>query len=272
MVSRLRVVLLTTETTHHLYFIKRLQQVQVVDLVGVFYEQKHYPDKEVSKKYLKKSNGIFDKCKRMFLNPYSNINFFRKRTESFESYRFFDNRPVVYPKEIPLIHVWTMNEESSISRLNELQPDVCVVFGTGVIKEKVLQIPPKGTINVHRGILPDYKGLDSDLWAIWNGDFAKIGTTIHFVDIGLDTGSILEQLTISLSSTEGIYSLRYYTTVIAADMVTRILLEFQKGEVDSRPQVGNGKYYSFMPYPIKWLTLLKYNRYMRSCSNGRQSF
>ena len=45
-----------------------------------------------------------------------------------------------------------------------------------------------GLINVHRGIINKYRGLDSDLWAIYHKDLDNIGVTIHKVDENLDTG------------------------------------------------------------------------------------
>ena len=54
-----------------------------------------------------------------------------------------------------------------------------------------VNIPKIGTINIHRGYAQSYRGLDSDLWAIYNEEFDKIGVTLHYVDEKLDNGRII---------------------------------------------------------------------------------
>ena len=66
-----------------------------------------------------------------------------------------------------------------------------VIGHTGILKENILAIPRIGTLNCHPGILPNYKGLDSIFWACYNKDFSNIGTSVHFVDKGIDTGDIV---------------------------------------------------------------------------------
>ena len=54
-----------------------------------------------------------------------------------------------------------------------MNPDLIITFGTGIVKPYIFNASKWGTINIHRGQIDKYRGLDSDLWAIKNKDFDK---------------------------------------------------------------------------------------------------
>jgi methionyl-tRNA formyltransferase len=67
--------------------------------------------------------------------------------------------------------VQQINSPEVINGLKELAPAliVSIRFG-GILKEKVINIPTKGIINLHSGILPRYKGVMATFWAMKNND------------------------------------------------------------------------------------------------------
>ena len=83
-----------------------------------------------------------------------------------------------------------VNDLGCVELVRDLRPDLTVSFGTGLIRRQLLELPGL-KVNVHRGILPAYRGLDSDLWASYYRDFGRIGTTVHELDEHFDTGSVI---------------------------------------------------------------------------------
>jgi len=83
------------------------------------------------------------------------------------------------------------NSEECLKILKHLHPDIIKIITTFIIKKPLLSIPRIGVVNTHAGILPQYRGIDSPLWAILDG--GKQGVTTHFVDEGIDTGPIICQ-------------------------------------------------------------------------------
>lgn len=74
-----------------------------------------------------------------------------------------------------------------------LAPEVMVVVGYGkIIPQQILDIPPRGILNVHASLLPRYRGAAPIQWAIANGE-TRTGVTTMRIDAGLDTGDILLQ-------------------------------------------------------------------------------
>ena len=66
------------------------------------------------------------------------------------------------------------------------------MYQVRLIPESIFQIPKYGTINIHAGHLPEYRGFAPINWAIINGE-SKICVTVHYIDETADTGDILNQ-------------------------------------------------------------------------------
>ena len=77
---------------------------------------------------------------------------------------------------------------------------------------------------MHRGNLKKYRGLDSELWAIYHDDYKEIKTTIHKINEKLDNGRILLSKKPTLTKTK-LYQLRFIMTKDASYMVDRILVK-----------------------------------------------
>ena len=161
---------------------------------------------------------------------------------------------------IPLcisIIVYTKSVNNIADELSNLH-DYGIVFGTGKIGERIIDQFSGKLINVHRGIIQEYRGLDSDLWAIYHNDFGDIGTTIHLVEKQLDAGPVINQGRILINKDMKIYQLRYYTTIMAADLV----IEAIEKNILPQPQSKLGRYYSHMPLILKKTVAEKFDKYV----------
>jgi methionyl-tRNA formyltransferase len=79
-------------------------------------------------------------------------------------------------------------------RLRELRPDVGVVVAYGhILKRELLELPPRGMVNVHPSLLPGLRGAAPVEWAIIRGH-ETTGVTIMQLDTGMDSGPILHQI------------------------------------------------------------------------------
>jgi methionyl-tRNA formyltransferase len=74
------------------------------------------------------------------------------------------------------------------------------VNGTRIITKKALTSSPATFINMHAGITPRYRGVHGAYWALVENNRKACGVTVHLVDPGIDTGSILAQTTIDPSN------------------------------------------------------------------------
>ena len=75
--------------------------------------------------------------------------------------------------------------------LRDLAPTVVVVLGTRIISPAVLAAVDCPFVNTHAGITPRYRGMHGGYWALTEGRPDLVGTTVHLVDAGIDTGAVL---------------------------------------------------------------------------------
>lgn len=91
----------------------------------------------------------------------------------------------------------------------KLRPDLAILaFVTDIIPEKILNVPPLGTICYHPSLLPRHRGASAINWAIIHGD-TRTGLTIFWVDKGIDTGPILLQREVEIGPDETTGSLYF---------------------------------------------------------------
>jgi folate-dependent phosphoribosylglycinamide formyltransferase PurN len=104
----------------------------------------------------------------------------------------------------PSHQVQSVNDDATIALLNSLQPIVIVVHGTRIITARVLKSAGCPVINMHAGITLRYRGVHGGYWALAERHPDWVGTTVHLVDPGIDTGGILAQCTFGISDEDTI--------------------------------------------------------------------
>ncbi len=98
-----------------------------------------------------------------------------------------------------IINVKSVNDKSTIAFLKKINPELVVVNGTRIISDEVLKSIPAPFVNIHAGITPKYRNVHGAYWALVNDDLDNCGVTVHLVDRGIDTGSIIYQQRIPVS-------------------------------------------------------------------------
>ena len=84
-----------------------------------------------------------------------------------------------------------VNDRAVLDTVQRLAPDVVAVFGTSLIRPPLLGQGRLGMLNLHGGLSPDYRGADCTFWALYNGEPAQVGCTLHFINAGIDTGALI---------------------------------------------------------------------------------
>lgn len=93
---------------------------------------------------------------------------------------------------LPVIEVEELDDPSFYERLQALEADLFVVVAFRILPPKILDLPQKGSINLHASLLPKYRGAAPIHWAIINGE-EETGCTVFFLDERVDTGQIIKQ-------------------------------------------------------------------------------
>lgn len=101
--------------------------------------------------------------------------------------------------DVPILQPEKLSEEQFISQLRSLNADLFIVVAFRMLPEIVWSMPPKGTINLHASLLPQYRGAAPINWAIINGE-KKTGVTTFFIEKEIDTGLILAKEEVNINS------------------------------------------------------------------------
>jgi len=139
-----------------------------------------------------------------------------------------------YPEAIPTHRVDDANEAECVATLSDLAPDVLVVLGTSILKPGILAIPTRAALNIHGGVVPEYRNVHSELWAVLNGDAVNVGTTIIHLDEGIDSGAIALQERVA--EAQGFFDLRWRNLRLSADLIVRALRLESQGVLPRQKQ------------------------------------
>lgn len=126
------------------------------------------------------------------------------------------------------------------TELKSLNADLFVVLAFRMLPEVVWSMPPKGTINLHASLLPDYRGAAPINRAIMNGE-TKSGLTTFFIEKEIDTGMIIDQVEMEIGAEENAGSLHYRMMDRGAELLLTTVNNIEKGTIKPIPQKISGE-------------------------------
>jgi len=126
--------------------------------------------------------------------------------------------------------------EQFVQQINDLSPDLIVVCSYSmVIPKPVLSIPRLGCVNLHGGLLPQYRGPHVLNWAIINND-KETGVTLHYMDEGLDTGDIIAWKRFPLAFEDDAWVVYTKLVKAGAELLSEYWEEIVSGSAPRIPQ------------------------------------
>ena len=159
----------------------------------------------------------------------------------------------------PIIFFDKLNTPVTVKVLEAYNPDLFILCGYNkILKSLIINIPPLGTINLHGGKLPEYRGAAPINWQIINGETTG-GCSIIYVDEGIDTGDIIAQEIYPITVEDTHASVLEKTLNIFPPLLETVLQQIESGSVKvAKQDLLAGQYYS-RRYPrdsqIDWQTM-----------------
>jgi methionyl-tRNA formyltransferase len=122
-----------------------------------------------------------------------------------------------------------------LDELRALQADLQVVVAFRMLPEVVWNMPPKGTINLHASLLPQYRGAAPINWVLINGE-KESGVTTFFLRHEIDTGNILFTEKVTLSGRETAGELHDWLMNKGAGLLVKTVKGVESGRYNEHPQ------------------------------------
>ena len=153
---------------------------------------------------------------------------------------------------ISLLRVNSLNAEKCIDFVKDQEIDLLIYAGGGILRKDIIQAPKLGVLNAHSGHLPFFRGMNCIEWSLLAQSTPH--TTIHFIDVGIDTGKIL--YTEPIPYHHDLYKMRGAATVHNINLLNKVINNFEYYQNRAQAQLKTeGKQYFVMHDKLKKLVI-----------------
>jgi folate-dependent phosphoribosylglycinamide formyltransferase PurN len=133
-------------------------------------------------------------------------------------------------------HVADLHATDTVDRIRQTAPQLGLIYGAPILKPAVFEIPARGTLGIHHGRLPDYRGKKTTFWAMFDGA-PSAGVTIQRVNAGLDTGEIVAEGSVPIRR-RSLRDVWKRLEALGIDLYLESILEMKRGTATFRQPIG----------------------------------
>jgi len=172
----MRVAIFTSNHLRHRYFARRL--AERFEVTTIFWEEKSFDPRAVYRspeeaEVLREWFGLRDQAELEFFGDEASL--------GLPHIRSYD------------VGAGKINQDDIVRLVHSLKPDVAAVFGSGILRKPLLEAIAGRAVNLHLGLSPYYRGSGTNFWPFVNNEPHLVGATIHWLDLGVDSGPIIAQ-------------------------------------------------------------------------------
>ena len=138
--------------------------------------------------------------------------------------------------QLPVLQPEKLKDNQFVEALQALRADVFVVVAFRMLPEIVWRIPPKGTINLHASLLPQYRGAAPINWAIINGE-TQTGVTTFFINEKIDEGNMLLSEKVEITKEDNAGSLHDKLLSTGKNLVLETLKQIENNTFTETKQI-----------------------------------
>ena len=136
----------------------------------------------------------------------------------------FGNNPLPRPRAtVEPVPSWDVNGAAIEALLRNAAPDLIIVSGAPILRANIFNLPRLGTVNLHFGISPEYRGMHTLLVPWQRRDYEHLGATLHTIDEGIDSGPVLFRVYPALTPADDLVSIEAKITRQAASALSGFL-------------------------------------------------
>jgi methionyl-tRNA formyltransferase len=129
-----------------------------------------------------------------------------------------------------------IHAQEVLDKVSSLAPELGLVYGSPILKPELFEIPTRGTLGMHHGKVPEYRGNKTTFWAMYNGEKVA-GVTIQKINAGLDTGQIVKEGEVIIGGRSRRAVWRELEQ-LGLDLYIQAIIEVKEGKATYRPQSG----------------------------------
>ena len=139
---------------------------------------------------------------------------------------------------LPIYQPESTGSKQLHSILKQINPDIYVVVAYKILPESILNIPPRGAVNLHASLLPKYRGAAPVNHAILNGE-TETGLTTFLIQKKVDTGDLLLQQSLPIDNSVTTGEALSKLSFLGADLVIKTLDALAQNKIKPIKQDGD---------------------------------
>lgn len=258
----MKTIIITADGFEHRYVTNKLSNVLGRNLLAVIVEQ-HSKQRFSFKKLndIKKRYGYLRILERIITKMVKKILREHQRQEEGLK-KVLGQSALDFSFDCPVIAVSSANSSRSIELIEDIKPDYLFIYGTSVIKRKVLLMPLRVALNLHTGNSPYYRGSGTVFWPLLNKEPEMVGSTVHECTPDIDGGDIYGRISVKLNENDDHHTAFAKCVKEGANLYSNIAKRLVSGEkIQTQMQdFSIGKEYRFKDLTFVQELKMEYRR------------
>ena len=140
------------------------------------------------------------------------------------------------------ITVTNIHSSEALAEVESFAPDLGLSLAAPILRRSMFGIPKLGTLNLHKGKVPNYRGMPPAFWELWNEE-ASVGCTVHCVDDKLDTGDVVREQAIVRSTYSTVRGMQLQLDEVGVTLMRDAVGDFLFDTPSRQVQSSGGKTY-----------------------------
>ena len=169
---------------------------------------------------------------------------------------------------IPVLQYKSISKEG-YDDIKAFNPDVLITASFGqILRQNILDLAPKGVVNVHTSLLPQYRGSCPINWVIIKGE-KTTGVSIMQTDIGLDTGDVMLTQTLDILPDETAGELTLRLADLGGDLLLKALEQIENNtQTYTKQDESKSSYYPMLSKEMGKIDFNKTAQEIQNLCNG----
>ena len=214
--KEIKLVIITGDCLRHYWFADLLSKHFTVK--GVVFEVKRLPvSKEVRCEFVE--------------------NYFKDRDKAEKKYFRQDYKNFLSDSNVLKINSGKeLNSKETFAWINNLDPDLIISFGSGIICDPILSCYENKMINIHLGLSPYYRGAGTNFWALANNEPECVGATIHLTSAKVDAGEVLAQVRPNINIKDNMHDIGFKIVISGGEAMVEVINKYYLKQIKAVPQ------------------------------------
>ena len=152
----------------------------------------------------------------------------------------FSSTALAARDNVRIVRVPDIHAPESVQLVKDFSPRLGLALGAPILRKFLFALPHAGTLNLHKGRVPDYRGMPPAFWELWNGE-NSVGCTVHWVEEKLDTGAVAAREVVPCAPFSTVKGLQLQLDEVGVELVRSALADVLQGTAVPSPQGTGGR-------------------------------